>query len=87
MEILWSKATEDKFNEIIDALPQFHKNIARQLVKQKAEELARARNSVLVEERDLILAFFEEVPPAFKDMMVRLFHRLNIDYNKFIKSI
>ena len=33
--------------------------------------------------RDLIIAFFQEVPPAFKDMMKRLFQGLNIDYSQF----
>ena len=54
--------------------------------KEKAEELAEARGSELVEDKDLVVAFFQEVPPAFKDMMKRLFSHLNIDYSQYIEE-
>lgn len=84
MAIKWDKATKDKFDKVIDSLPQFHRTIAEKLVYQKAGELAEKRKSELVEDKDLIQAFFQEVPPAFRQMMERLFSHLNIDYSKYI---
>jgi hypothetical protein len=52
-------------------------------VKESAEEIAQNKNLKSVEEKELIEAFFKEIPPAFKDMMKRLFAKLNIDYAKY----
>ncbi|MCF7877534.1 MAG: DUF2621 family protein [Candidatus Omnitrophica bacterium] len=86
MKIKWQDSAKDKFNKVIQSLPQFHRTIAERLVHQKAEEIAALRNSTLVEEKDLVKAFFQEVPPAFCEMMKRLFEHLNIDYSKYIEK-
>ncbi len=86
MEIKWKESSKEVFDKVIDNLPQFHRSIAKQLVKEKAEELAKSRNSEFVEEKDMVVAFFQEVPPAFKDMMKRLFSHLNIDYTQYVKE-
>lgn len=86
MEIKWSDLAENQFNKVIQSLPQFHRTIAERLVYQTAEDLARKRESFRVEEEDLIKAFFQEVPPAFKEMMQRLFNHLEIDYSKHVKD-
>ncbi len=82
----WNKETEEKFKRLIENLPQFHRNIAKQLVKEKAEELARMRNSQKVEDADLIKAFFNEVPPAFQDMMKRLFTQQGIAFEQYLSE-
>lgn len=86
MEIKWNPDVKRNFEEITDSLPQFHRTIAKQLVKEKAQELAKERNSDMVEDKDLITAFFNEVPPAFKDMMKRLLSKHNIDYSQYINE-
>jgi len=84
MSIKWKENSKAIFDKVVENLPQFHRSIAKQLVREKAEELAQARGSESVEEKDLVVAFFQEVPPAFKDMMKRLFSHLNIDYSQYI---
>ena len=84
MGIIWSRETKEKFNKITENLPQFHRTIAQKLIKIKSEEIAEARNSEEVEDKDLIVAFFQEVPPAFKEMLQRLLKQLNIDYSKYV---
>ncbi len=84
MEIIWSKGAKEKFDKITENLPQFHRTIAQQLIKGKSEELAKGRGSGEVEDEDLITAFFQEVPPAFKEMLQRLLNQLNIDYSKYV---
>lgn len=83
MNIKWDKKAQEYFDKIIGNLPQFHRSIAQRLVKEKAEELAQARKSELVEDKDFMTALFQEVPPAFKDMMERLLAKQGIDYKKY----
>jgi hypothetical protein len=86
MEIKWDSSAKSTFDKVIQSLPQFHRTIAEKLVYQKAEDLATFRESSLVEDQDLIKAFFQEVPPAFYEMMKRLFDHLDIDYSKYIEK-
>ncbi|UCC95866.1 MAG: DUF2621 family protein [Candidatus Omnitrophota bacterium] len=86
MDIQWGESAKENFDKVINNLPQFHRTIAKQLVKDRAEELAQRRGSSAVENKDLVVAFFKEVPPAFKDMMKRLFQHLNIDYSEYVKD-
>jgi ribosomal protein L17 len=82
-DIQWNPKAKEIFDKVISNLPQFHRTIAQKLVKESAEELARARAASMVEEEDLVKAFFKEVPPAFKDMMKRLFTKLGINYEQY----
>lgn len=86
MAIQWDTRAKAHFDNVIANLPQFHRSIAEQLVKEKSEELAVNRQSPTVEEKDVICAFFQEVPPAFKDMMKRLLHQQGIDYTQYIRE-
>ncbi|MCM8830643.1 MAG: DUF2621 family protein [Candidatus Omnitrophica bacterium] len=85
-QIDWSANAKEIFDKVIGNLPQFHRTIAQKLVKESAEQLAKEKGAVAVEEEDLIKAFFMEVPPAFKEMMKRLFKQLGIDYQKYIEE-
>jgi CRISPR/Cas system-associated endonuclease Cas3-HD len=82
-DIQWSPKAKEIFDKVISNLPQFHRTIAEKLVKESAEEIAKNKNLTSVEEKELVEAFFKEIPPAFKDMMKRLFAKLNIDYEKY----
>ncbi|UCG35226.1 MAG: DUF2621 family protein [Candidatus Omnitrophota bacterium] len=85
-EIIWNHETKEVFEKVVGNLPQFHRSIAQRLVKESAEELAKSRGGGNVEDEDLIQAFFKEVPPAFKDMMKRLFSQLDVDYSQYVKE-
>jgi len=86
MSIEWSQTAKKHFDNIIEHLPQFHRSIAEKLVKEKSEGLAQSRSSQSVEDKDVVTAFFQEVPPAFKDMMKRLMASQNIDYKDYISE-
>jgi len=86
MKINWSDPAKDIFDKVVENLPQFHRSIAKQLVKEKAEELSRERQSDTVEDKDVVIAFFQEVPPAFRDMMKRLFNQLKVDYSQYVND-
>lgn len=79
----WEKNVQEKFNLFIQKLPVFHRRIAESVVSKKAQDNASARNSSLVEEEDVISAFFSDVPSAFYSMMVRILEQTGFDYKKY----
>lgn len=84
MDLKWDDKAKEHFDKIIENLPQFHRSIAEQLVKESAETMAKQRNSEIVEDRDVVVSFFNEVPPAFKDMMKRLMSQQGVDYTQYV---
>jgi hypothetical protein len=79
----WETGTQKKFELMISKIPLFHRGIAKHAVIKKAEENAKVRNSRLVEEKDVISAFFSDVPSPFYSMMVRLLEQTGFDYKKY----
>ncbi len=79
----WETKTQSKFRLFISKIPVFHRGIAEGVVTRKAEELARARNASAVEERDVVTAFFSDVPSPFYSMMLRLLEQTGFDYKKY----
>ena len=54
----WEAQTKEKLKVMVSKIPVFHRHIMESAVTKRAEELASARNSYLVEEPDVIGAFF-----------------------------
>ncbi|MFH0814171.1 MAG: hypothetical protein V2A69_15240 [Pseudomonadota bacterium] len=79
----WEKTTKGKFELMISKMPVFHRGVAQLAVSKKAEENTLLRDSKLVEEHDVIRAFFSEVPTPFYSMMVRLLEHTGFDYKKY----
>lgn len=79
----WDTPTETKFKSVIVKLPVFHRRIAEESVVKKAEENALQRKSPLVEEKDVVNAFFSEVPLAFYSMMIRVLEQSGFDYRRY----
>ncbi len=79
----WNEDTLKKFNLMIAKMPLFHRRIAEDLVKNKAEANAKERNSSIVEEKDAVKAFFSEVPKPFYSMMIRLLDNVGFNYKEF----
>ncbi len=66
----------------VPKIPLFHREIAHQVVIKKAELNAQERGSDVVEEDDIVRAFFSEVPMAFYSLMVRILDEVGFDYRK-----
>ena len=79
----WEKTTQEKFDLMIAKLPLFHRGLAQAFASAKSEKNAHARGSQIVEEQDVISAFFSEVPKPFYSMMVRLLEHTGFDYKKY----
>ncbi len=79
----WDSKTQDKFKLFISKIPVFHRHITEQAVIKRAEENVKARSGSMVEEQDVLTAFFSDVPSPFYSMMVRLLEQTGFDYKKY----
>ncbi len=80
----WEATALSKYNKMLNLIPIFHRRLAQEVVNKKAEQLAVARGSSLVEEADIIQAFLNEVPKAFYSLMIRIMDEVQLDYRKFL---
>lgn len=83
-KIGWEPTAHKKFTTMIEKIPLFHREIAYKVVHKKAEMNAQARGSRLVEEADIVQAFFSEVPKAFYSLMIRLLNEVGFDYRRWL---
>ncbi len=83
MKLQWEEGSLIKFNSLIERIPLFHRDIAREVVIKQAEINTQERNSSLVEESDIVRAFFSEVPAAFYSLMIKLLGDVGFDYEKY----
>lgn len=79
----WNPEVKERFCLLISKIPIFHRRITEEAVTKRAEENADSRNSKLIEELDIIAAFFSDVPSPFYSMMVRLLEQNGFDYKKY----
>jgi hypothetical protein len=81
--ITWDKPTEEKLFKILEQIPDMIRGIAEARVCRKAEDIVRAQNRWVIEEKDMIDAFFAETPGGFMPLMKNSMRELGIDYTKF----
>ena len=81
--ITWDKPTETKFQKILEQIPDLIRGIAEARVSRKAESLLREQKRWVIEEKDMVDAFFAETPPAFVPAMKSGMDELGIDYTKY----
>jgi len=61
----WENKTQEKFRSMIAKIPVFHRHITEVAVIKSAEECAKTRGALHVEEQDVIAAFFPGSPARF----------------------
>ena len=79
----WNPEVKERFKAMISKIPVFHRYITQDAVTKRAQESAAARSAKLVEEQDVVGAFFSDVPTPFYSMMVRLLEQAGFDYKKY----
>jgi hypothetical protein len=79
----WDKSTEDKFAQLIEKVPIFLRDLAKEKVSKKAEGLAIKENRSVINEKDLVDAFFTETPFGFHGPMKTDMTAVGIDYTKY----
>jgi len=81
--ITWDKTTEEKFLTILKQIPDMVRGIAETRISKKAEALVRENNRAVIEEKDMVAAFFAETPGAFRGAMKKSMVDLKIDYQGY----
>ena len=81
--VTWEKATEEKFNKILEGIPDMIRGIAETRVLKKAESIVRADNRMEITEKDMVDAFFAETPFGFHGPMKSDMEKVGIDYKKY----
>ena len=79
----WNALVQEKFKAMIAKIPVFHRGITENAVTLRAEENAKLRSALRVEEIDVVSAFFTDVPSPFYSMMIRLLDQSGFDYKKY----
>ncbi|MDD5595158.1 MAG: hypothetical protein PHY94_02815 [Candidatus Omnitrophica bacterium] len=79
----WEAKTQEKLKVMISKIPVFHRGITENAVTLRAEENAKSRKALQVEEQDVVGAFFSDVPSPFYSMMIRLLDQNGFDYKKY----
>ena len=83
MAIVWNKIAEEKFSQLIDKVPVFLRDFAKDKVSKRAQEFAQKENRAEVTEKDLVDAFFKETPFGFHGPMKTDMEAVGIDYKKY----
>lgn len=83
MPMKWEEQTEKKFQIVLEQIPALIRGVAETLVSKKAVRLVREDNRNLVEEKDMVAAFFSETPPGFRKDMIRSLDELGVDYQAY----
>ncbi len=81
--IVWEKAAEEKLFKILEQIPDMIRGIAEARVCRKAEDLVRAQNRLVINEKDMVDAFFAETPGGFMPLMKNSMKELGIDYAQY----
>ena len=79
----WDPATEEKFQKILQQIPDMIRGIAETRVSKKAESLVKASSRDVITEKDMVDAFFAETPGGFMGAMKAGMEELGIDYTQY----
>ncbi len=79
----WETQTEEKFMQLLEKIPVFLRDIAKEKVSKAAERLADGENRSEVTEKDLVDACFEETPFGFHGPMKTDMEAIGIDYTQY----
>ena len=83
MQVSWNKTAEEKFAQLIEKVPPFLQDFARDKVSKRAEDFAQKENRAEVTEKDMVDAFFKETPFGFHGPMKTDMEAVGIDYTQY----
>ena len=81
--VSWDKPTQEKFSQLIERVPIFLRDIAKERVAKRAEDLVKKDNRSVIGEKDLVDAFFAETPFGFHGPMKSDMASIGINYTQY----
>lgn len=82
-EIKWDEQTQKQFELLIEKIPIFLRNTAREKVSKKAKNIVRDDNRMMICEKDMVDAFFSETPFGFHGPLKTDMEEIQIDYTQY----
>ena len=82
-EIMWDEKTGEKFEQMIARIPRVLQSTARGAVLKKAQSLAGSASRSVMNEKDLVDAFFEVTPFGFHGPLKTDMEAMQIDYTQY----
>jgi collagenase-like PrtC family protease len=86
MILIWPSEISDVFEKLIEAKPDFIREMSRKMMFAEAEKIAKERNSDEVNLNDVIKANFNTTPKEFHPMLVKGLIDMNIDVTEFVSA-
>ena len=81
--VTWEEGAFKNFEKILEDIPHMIRGIAEARVTKKAQGLVRDDNRWIIEEKDMVDAFFAETPGGFLGPMKCSMEALSIDYAQY----
>jgi len=81
--VTWDKTTEEKFQKILEPIPDLIRGIAETRVSKRAESIVREQNRSQIAEKDMVDAFFAETPSGFIPAMKTAMEDIGVDYTQY----
>ena len=81
--ITWDVASQANFQKLLEQIPDMIRGIAEARVSKKAQAIVREARRTVINEKDMIDAFFAETPGGFIPAMKSGMEELGIDYKKY----
>lgn len=79
----WNSETKSEFDQITSFVPETLRPMARQVISKMSEEIARDRGVLTVQREDMVKAFLQYTPDAFKADMLDGLKSVGIDPNEY----
>ena len=81
--ITWDKTTEERFQKLLEQIPDLIRGIAEARVSKKAQSIVQEAHRTQITEKDMVDAFFAETPKGFIPAMKNGMDELSIDYKQY----
>jgi collagenase-like PrtC family protease len=75
----WDVDTKKKFDHIVGSVPESLRAMAEQVIAKMSEEIAKGRGATCIEQSDMVKAFMQYTPDAFKADMIKGLEELGIN--------
>ena len=82
-EITWNETTKKEYDFLISKIPVVLRVTAKRMIGPKAEDIVKADGRKVVEQKDMVDAFFAKVPASFQGAMKNDMKEANIDWTRY----
>ncbi|MFC1510734.1 hypothetical protein ACFL49_03640 [Candidatus Omnitrophota bacterium] len=79
----WEEGAQKNFEKILEEIPAMIRGVAEARVTKKAQALVSDDGRSVIEEKDMVNAFFAETPGGFLPPMKASMEELGIDYVQY----